>query len=189
VDDRNQALTEVIRKCSLQDQKSQEKLYRHFFGYAMSVALLYCKERDDALTAVNDSFIKVFAEIEQFDDTRTFRSWFRKIIVNRAIDLLRKKRRYLFFEDDPTLQPEDQQAGVVSQMTAAELMELLHQLPGMMRIIFILYEVEGYRHEEISQKLHIPVSSSRVYLSRAKMKLRALWPLYFDIHHGRLEKR
>lgn len=86
MNDNDNKLREIIRGCSRNDSKSQEKLYKHFFGYALSIALRYCQQRDDALDVVNDGFIKVFSGISGYDTSYPFKPWLRKIIVNTALD-------------------------------------------------------------------------------------------------------
>ncbi|MCG6191189.1 RNA polymerase sigma factor [Maribellus maritimus] len=187
--DRNEELKEIIRNCCRKDKKSQEMLYKQFFGYALSIALIYTKQRENAIEIVNDSFLKVFSDISSFDSSKPFKAWFRKIVVNTAIDKFRRERKNVFFDEKDSLHIADHQTNIISDLTADDLMNLMNQLPDIQKIIFILYEIEGFSHEEISQKLHIPASSSRVYLTRAKKKLRDLFQLYFNIHHERLGNR
>lgn len=179
MNDNDNKLREVIRGCSRNDSKSQEKLYKHFFGYALSIALRYCQQRDDALDVVNDGFLKVFSGISGYDVARPFKPWLRKIIVNTALDKARKRKVFLFDEEQDSLQVPDESVNVPENLGAGDVLALLNRLPEMHKIVFMLYETEGYSHDEISDKLRIPVSSSRVYLARAKSKLRELFPLYF----------
>ena len=179
MNDNDNKLREIIRGCSRNDSKLQEKLYKHFFGYALSIALRYCQQRDDALDVVNDGFIKVFSGISGYDTSYPFKPWLRKIIVNTALDRARKRKDFLFAEDQDSLQVPDENVNVPENLGAGDVLTLLNRLPKMHRIVFMLYETEGYSHNEISDKLGISASSSRVYLARAKSKLRELFPLYF----------
>ena len=76
----------LIEGCRNKNRHSQRKLYEHFYGYGMSVALRYCENREEALEIVNDSFLKVFNRLDQFDPSYPFKAWFRKIIINSSID-------------------------------------------------------------------------------------------------------
>ncbi|MFA5650210.1 MAG: sigma-70 family RNA polymerase sigma factor [Proteiniphilum sp.] len=178
------ALLEIIRKCSHKDSKSEELLYKQFFGYALSIALAYCINKEDAMEVVHDGFIKIFSNISRYDPTKSFRGWFRAIIVNTAIDHVRKEKKEAFLKIPDSLQISDDKTSVISDLTVNEMMRVIHHLPMNERMVFLLYETEGFSHEEIANKLSVTASSSRVYLARAKKRLREMFPIYFDITHG-----
>ena len=160
-------------------------LYKKFFGYALSVALIYNHQRNDAIEVVDDSFVKVFSEIGKFDTSQSFKGWLRKIVINTSIDRLRKNHRKHIFMETGTYHVPDETSNIISDLTAQEIIGLLNRLPDILKIVFSLYEVEGYSHKEIAEQLNIPVSSSRVYLTRAKRKLRELFPAYFKLNQKR----
>ncbi|MDD4922873.1 MAG: sigma-70 family RNA polymerase sigma factor, partial [Bacteroidales bacterium] len=161
---------------------SQGLLYKRFFGYALSIAMIYNNSREDALEIVNDGFMKVFSEIEKYDRSQPFKGWLRKIVINTSIDRLRKKRsQYLSLDhESEVLQMRDGNADAVSNLTAQDVLKLLNKLSDAQRVVFCLFEIEGFSHFEIAGQLHIPESSSRVLLTRAKKQLRELFPLYFN---------
>lgn len=173
---------EIIAGCAQQKEKSKESLYKAYYGYLMAVILRYVKERDDAEELVNDVYIKIFGAIGQFvlpsdkeHQIRAFKAWISKIASRTAIDFLRSKKEFVSMED---VQAEDEpvsKVNVVEQINAKDILKLLDSLPEMQRVIFNLFEIEGYSHDEIAKTLNIPESSSRVYLTRAKNKLRALY--------------
>ncbi|NEU08208.1 RNA polymerase sigma factor [Flavihumibacter sp. R14] len=167
--------SELIQKCKHGDLKYLEKLYKHFYGYAMGVGLRYLPDRNDALEVVNDAFIKVFKSISQFESEKTFKPWLRKIIVNTAIDRRRKDMKLLYQADLETAGNVSTNPGAIENLQASDILKLLNRLPEIHRTVFNLYEIDGYSHEEIGQMLGIPASSSRVNLSRAKEKLRKTW--------------
>jgi len=179
----DEGLDEIIRNCLRKDGKAQEMLYKQFFGYALGVALLYNKQRGEALEVVNDSFMKVFAEIPRFDTSKPFKAWLRRIVINTSIDRFRRESRTGFHYENDSFHVPDCNPGIISDLTAQDVTRLLNQLPDIHKIVFSLYEIEGFSHDEIGEKLNIPVSSSRVYLTRAKKKLRKLFPLYFSIKY------
>ncbi|MGB4775196.1 MAG: RNA polymerase sigma factor [Daejeonella sp.] len=167
--------TELIRKCKESNLKNQEKLYKHFYGYAMGIGLRYLSNREDVLEVVNDAFIKVFISIKNFDEEQPFKPWFRKILVNTAIDRRRKDLKYLEQVDIEKADDVLQSSAAIETLTVKDILLLLNRLPEMQRIVFNLYEIDGYSHDEIGQTLNITASSSRVYLSRAKEKLKKTW--------------
>ena len=154
------------------DRRYQEKLYKHFYGFAMGIGLRYLPDRDDAMEVVNDSFIKVFRAIGFYNETQPFKAWLRRIVVNTAIDLHRKNARFSKNVDIEEAISLGISANVVESLSAKDILRLLDRLPELHRTIFNLYEIDGYNHEEIGAMLNIPASSSRVFLSRAKEKLR-----------------
>ena len=162
---------ELIKQCKSGSLKYQELLYKQFYGYAMGIGLRYSLNRDDALEVVNDAFIKVFNAINNFNSDKPFKAWLRTILVNTAID---RRRKDLKFQLNVELENATLVSGanVIENLNAQDILKLMKQLPPIQLTIFNLYEIDGYSHDEIGQILSIPVSSSRVYLSRAKEKLR-----------------
>ena len=173
----------LIQQCKNGDLKHLEMLYKHFYGYAMGVGLRYSNNRDDALEVVNDAFIKAFGDIKNYHADKPFKAWLRRIIVNTAIDRYRKERKYLVNIDLDDAMHIGYQAMVLQQLNANDILKLLDQLPGAHRMVFNLYEIDGYDHNEIAAMMGITASSSRVYLGRAKEKLRML--LQEDKEHER----
>ena len=183
VDIKKENLDEIIHGCIQKNEKSQEMLYKRFFGYALSVALIHCKNRDSALEIVNDSFVKVFKEIARFDPSLSFKIWLRKIVINTSIDDFRKNSKRIFFSHEETILVPDNTPDIVNELNAKDILGLLNHLPDIHRLVFSLYEIEGFRHDEISTLLNIPENSSRVYLTRAKKKLRELFRMYFKTYY------
>ena len=163
---------DLIRGCKAGELKYQEMLYKHFYGYAMGVGMRYLSNRDDAMEVVNDAFIKVFKGIQFFNDAQPFKAWLRRIIVNTSIDCHRKNLKHASQLDIEHAVSEGKAAEIIEQLSAKDILKLLDKLPQVHRMVFNLYELDGFNHDEIAKLLDIPVSSSRVYLSRAKEKLR-----------------
>jgi RNA polymerase sigma factor (sigma-70 family) len=164
----------LIQQCKNGDLKHLEMLYKHFYGYAMGVGLRYSNNRDDALEVVNDAFIKVFGDIRNYQQDKPFKAWLRRIVVNTAIDKHRKERKHQMNTDLDDALYVSQQPLVLAQMNANDILKLMDTLPPAHRMVFNLYEIDGYDHTEIAAMMGITASSSRVYLGRAKEKLRAI---------------
>ncbi|QJD94783.1 RNA polymerase sigma factor [Mucilaginibacter robiniae] len=168
------AEAELIRHCKTGNLRHQEILYKQYYGYAMGISLRYSINRDDTLEAVNDAFIKIFNMLHTYDAERPFKAWIRRIIVNTAID---RRRKDLKFQLHTTIDDAVQVSftdTTIASLNAKNILELLDKLPPLQRAIFNLYEIDGYNHDEIAVLLSVPASSCRVYLSRAKEKLRKL---------------
>jgi RNA polymerase sigma factor (sigma-70 family) len=180
---RSIAEEELVSQCRKGSLKHQEALYRHFYSYAMGVSLRYSLNRDDAQEVVNDGFIKVFNAIHGFNSDKPFKAWLRTIIVNTAIDRRRKDLKFQLNVDLDHATPAIN-ATAISSLGAQDILKLMKNLPAIQAAIFNLYEIDGYSHDEIAELLSIPISSSRVYLSRAKEKLRSLLRAE-TVRHGR----
>ena len=173
--------TEELLIASLKgDRQSQERLYKQYFGFAMSVCLRYNHNREEALEIVNDSFMKVFVKGEQYDaagrhSSFPFKAWFRRIIVNTALDYYRSQQKHYFHENiDEAYDVSSTESNALSQLNHEELLELVQKLPSGYRLVFNLYVIEGFTHDEIAQKLQISVGTSKSNLSRARETLRKM---------------
>ncbi len=165
---------ELIRQCKAGSLKHQELLYKQFYGYAMGIGLRYSLNRDDALEIVNDAFIKAFNSMGSYDITKPFKAWLRTIVVNTAIDRRRKEVKFQLNIEIEHAGPIVGHINAIDNLNAQDILNLMKELPAIQLTIFNLYEIDGYNHDEIAVMLNIPASSSRVYLSRAKEKLRKL---------------
>lgn len=174
------ALSEVIDGCLAGKSKYQEIVFRNFYGKMMGVCMRYTKDQDVAQDMVQEGFIKVFDKIGKYNFKGSFEGWLRRIVVNTAIDVIRKKNRdplYLesdgeidFFNDEDESDEED---GFFADIPAALVVECIQNLPPAYQMVFNLYVVEEYSHKEISEELGISVGTSKSNLSKAKVKLKA----------------
>ncbi|GGH02999.1 hypothetical protein GCM10007352_05490 [Mucilaginibacter phyllosphaerae] len=140
----------------------------------MGVSMRYSHNQDDALEVVNDAFIKIFNNINTYNTDKPFRAWLRTIVVNTAIDRRRKELKHQSNTDIEHAYSVGSDASAIDNLNAQDILKLMKQLPQIQLTIFNMYEIDGYNHDEIGKILNLPASSSRVYLSRAKEKLRHL---------------
>ncbi len=180
-DERTLSDLELIRRCSEGESRAQELLYRRYFSFAMSICIRYTKDQSEAMEIVNDSYIKMLNNLRGFDSSKSFKSWYGRILVNSAIDNYRRNAKYLShlpISDLETVQ--EQEPEINTELSANEILSLFNLLPDNYRVTFNLYEIEGYSHEEIGQMLDISTSTSRSNLSRAKKILRELYRKNFN---------
>jgi RNA polymerase sigma-70 factor (ECF subfamily) len=145
----------------------------------LNTAFRILNNRQDAEDVVQESFLKAFSRLEQFNSESTFGSWIRRIVVNRSIDALKRQNKNIFLTElnGAESMPEEilnRDQHLSDQQKLDRLHEALHQLPDGYRTVLSLYMLEGYDHEEISTILNIGVSTSISQLSRAKKKLKWL---------------
>ena len=165
---------DIIQHCKTGSLKHQEMLYKLFYGYAMGISLRYSLNRDDALEVTNDAFIKVFKSINSYSNSKPFKAWLRTVIINTAIDRRRKDLKHQQHADLEDAAGISHSATAVENLNAQDILKIMEQLPPVQVTIFNLYEIDGYSHDEIAQMLSLSASSSRVYLTRAKERLRSI---------------
>ncbi|MEO1487456.1 MAG: RNA polymerase sigma factor [Bacteroidota bacterium] len=165
---------DIIYECARKSKKHQELLYKKFYGYVMAICMAYCSDRTIAQEVVDDTFIKVFESINSYDSNRPFKSWLRRIAVNCAIDELRRNKKHMNHLDITEYNGELPNVDLVDTLTVQDIHKMLSELPELLKVVFNLYEIEGYSHREIAKLLDIGESSSRTYLVRAKKQLRRL---------------
>jgi RNA polymerase sigma factor (sigma-70 family) len=161
-------ITNVIRcKASAQKQMYDLLVLRMY-----NTVYRILKNKEDTQDCLQVAFSLVFRKIEQFDNRKgSFFSWCTRIFINESLRMLRRKK--LKFEEinDSLIVPINY-VSPLDDLQAEKVFELINTLPSQMRVIFNLYEIEGYSHKEIAELLNIADSSSRTYLMRAKIKLR-----------------
>jgi len=162
----------ILIKCSRGHSRSQEHLYKQYYAYVLSVTLRFLPNREDAREVVNDVFVKVFTHLRK-EIPDNFAGWLRRIAVHTAVDHYRtsKTRKEMLpdlGEPAPVAVPED----VFDRLNAEDILSLLEKLNETPRMVFILFEIEGYHHDEIAVMLDIESTTSRSHLSRAKAFLR-----------------
>ena len=175
----------ILDGCRKKSLKHQEKLYKAYYGYVMAIALSYISDQDLAREMTNDTFLKVFKSIHRYDSNYPFKTWLRKITVNTAIDYYRKYKKNTRHLEIKEANPTFVTSGSIGELTVKEIYKMIDTLPQTLRMVFNLYEIEGYKHEEIASRLGISESSSRTYLTRAKEKLRSMIKVKFYVKDGK----
>jgi RNA polymerase sigma-70 factor (ECF subfamily) len=178
-------LKRLLEGCLRQDRTSQKLLYKEFYGYGMSICLRYTDSRDEAAEILNDGFMNVFNNLKDFDLSRPFRPWLRKIMINLTINLYHKKQRQIMTEEinDNHHGAERDRENILAGISYQEVIELLQKLPPAYRAAFNLHVIEGYSHEEIAVMLNISVGTSKSNLFKAKEKLKKIMKNYFELDY------
>ena len=138
-----------------------------------SVSLRIVNSKTEAEDIMQEAFLSVFKKIDSYKGEVSFGAWLKKIVVNRSLDYL-KKRKVQFEEvNERTTQISDDQKGT-KEVDIKSINSAIQKLPDGYRVVISLYLIEGYDHDEISQILNITNSSSRTQLLRAKNKLKMI---------------
>lgn len=164
---------ELIEECRQGSQKAQFQIYKLYFKAMYNVSLRIVNDEFEAEDVMQDAFLSAFKKIDTYRGEVSFGAWLKKIVVNRSLDVF-KKRRVKFEEvNERTMEMPDLE-GMPLEVDVKEIKKAIQSLPDGYRIVLSLYLIEGYDHDEISQILGISNSASRTQFSRAKSKLREL---------------
>ncbi|MEN8204068.1 MAG: sigma-70 family RNA polymerase sigma factor [Bacteroidota bacterium] len=161
----------LIKGCKKGKPKSQEELYRRFASAMYGVCLQYASGEEDAQDILQDGFIKVFAKLDQVKNPAAFPGWIRRIMINTALEKYRSQVLLQRVDDLKGDLPELSGEEVFSELTREELVALIQTLSPKYRMVFNLYAIEGYNHQEISETLGISIGTSKSNLSRARVIL------------------
>ena len=176
-------LPALLAACRRQDRVAQRRLYGQFHSFAMSICLRYARDRDQALEAANDGFLKIFRDLNRFDEARhpedvpgSFRGWLRRIMIHTAIDHYRANERHQHHQelDDAAMSQADYAPTPLDHLGYAELLGLVQRLPPAYRTVFNLAAIDGFGHEEIAAQLHISIGTSKSNLFKARAHLRTM---------------
>jgi RNA polymerase sigma-70 factor (ECF subfamily) len=178
-------IEKLIAGCRRNDRKCQQALYLRFADHAMGLCYRYARDLQEAEDILQNAFVKVFTNIKKYDEKKgDFQGWFSRIVINEALQLLKKNKRIHLTGDDHSFHDGEVEPEIYGLLEAEEIHDLLAQLPDGYRIVFNLYVIEEYSHQEIAELLGISASASRSQLTRAKAMLRQLINQQKKIEHA-----
>ena len=167
-------LQTLLEGCRRGDRKSQELLYKQFYGYAMSVCTRYARSRAESMEIMNDGFLKVFTKTDRYDSERSFKGWLRRIMINTALDHYRQEVKHYHHEDVEMAGAAPVAATVLGDLAHEELIGMVQRLSPAYRLVFNLYVIDGFTHEEIAGQLGISAGTSKSNLARARVHLKEM---------------
>lgn len=164
---------DLLSRLKRNDPAAQKVFYDQHVRKFLSVGKSYISDQYQAEDCVIKAFCKIFKHIESFRGEGNLEGWARKIVVNECLNFI-KSRKTVFYLDEINLSyhEESDRENIVYDFN---VQELLDQLPDAYRMVFNLYVLEDYSHQEIANILQISVSVSKTQLFRAKEKLRTLY--------------
>lgn len=171
-------LFEIIQGCVKGDGKCQQLVYQKFYGKMLGVCMRYSKDREDARDILQDGFLKVFTNIRSYRGAGSFEGWIRRVIVNTALDYIRKNRKILQYADSGYVEEnaeeikDDDEKNEYQNINSEEIMKAVQQLPTAYRTVFNMFVVDGYSHQEIADRLGIHIGTSKSNLSKARAHLK-----------------
>lgn len=164
-------LEETIKKCASGDRRAQTALYNLFSSKMYGVCLRYSKDSTEAEDNLQDGFIRVFSKINQFGFKGSFEGWMRRVMVNTSLEKFRKNNHLYAVEDMVVFENVQVAEETISAISADDLLKIIQELPPRYRMVFNLYAIEGYSHQEIAKLMNINEGTSKSNLSRARVIL------------------
>jgi RNA polymerase sigma-70 factor (ECF subfamily) len=166
------------------NSRAQHKLFKHFYSKAMGICMRYAGSTDEAADMLNEGFLKVFSNLDKYENTGSFEAWLKKVMCNAALDYRRKYDHGVSFVDIDEV-PDGQMTDhhlneAISKISSHELVSLIQLLPPTTRTVFNMFVFEGYSHNEISQQLNISVNTSAWHVNSARNQLKTAISKYYN---------
>jgi RNA polymerase sigma factor (sigma-70 family) len=162
--------SEILEGCRSNDRRAQEELYRKYAPVLLGMLCRYCRNKQEAEDILQEGFIRIFRNIDQFRSEGSFLGWMRKIMLNSAIRNYREnfnefKKKELKESFERKLLDFNL---AIAGFSNEDIIRIIQCLPDGFRTIFNLYAIDGYKHKDIAKKLGISVSTSKSQYTRAK---------------------
>lgn len=162
---------DLLNACRRGERHGHQALYQRYAPRMFAICLRYADDYHQAEDLLQDGFMKVFKALDRFRGEGALEGWMRRIFVNTAIEQHRRKHHLYPLVDVLNTEQEEHDPGVLDQLAADELLELINGLSPGYRAVFNLYVVEGYPHKEIAVMLGISEGTSKSQLARARVLL------------------
>ncbi len=140
----------------------------------MSICMRYARSRDEAMEILNDSFLKVFTKTDRYDSEKSFKGWLRRILINTALDHYRHEVKHYFHSAIENGQTTSVEAAIIGELAHEELIGMVQRLSPAYRMVFNLYVIDGFTHDEIAEQLGISEGTSKSNLARARQHLKEM---------------
>lgn len=166
----NQEEKKIIQLAIDNNRSAQQKIYSQFSPKMLSVCRQYIKDLHQAEDIMITAFMKVFVNLKNFQHNGSFEGWIRRIMVNECISHIRVQKKVSFLDEENY--SEDSFNNIESQFSVEDIQFLIDGLPDGYKMIFNLYAIEGYKHQEIASMLGINEGTSKSQLSHARKILK-----------------
>lgn len=171
---------ELRQGCLAGERTAQQALYERYFGQLLGIPMRYTRDRKEAVGLLNQAFLQIFQSLANYDERGSFKGWLSTLTFRTTMDHIRFEQRFREHYELDTSRP----VGTVrnqgeQQLATEDIFRHIQQLPDHLQVVFSLYVIDGYKHEEIASQLGITVGNSKWRLSKARESLRnTLGPLY-----------
>jgi len=153
------------------DREAQHVLYNLYSSKMLSVCRYYISDLQYAEDVMLKGFFKVFSNLKSFKNEGSFEGWIRKIMVRESLSFLRQQKKIEYSVDEIETQSL-QSFSIDPELEVDEIQQLIDELPEGYRMVFVLFAIEGYKHNEIAAMLNISEGTSKSQLYKARKMLK-----------------
>ena len=165
--------TTLVIECVKGNPRAQRMLFDRFSSKMLGVCLRYAKDSEQADDILQDGFVKVFTKLKDFKNAGSLEGWIRRVMVNTALDQIRKNGKTLGDVSVEDVQYKiENNDHIAERLMAEDLLKLINSMPDGYKVVFNMFAIEGYTHNEIADTLGISESTSKSQYSRARAYLR-----------------
>ncbi|WP_276374758.1 RNA polymerase sigma factor [Chryseolinea sp. H1M3-3] len=167
---------ELIERCRMGERDAHYQLYKLYAKAMFNVGYRITKSEEEAEDVLQEAFISAFHNLESYRGDASFGAWLKRIVVNKALNALNKRKHELIPDDDEQWDVAEEETSTEyrEDLTVERVKQCIEKLPDGYRTVLSLYLLEGYDHQEIGEILGISESTSKSQLNRAKSKLKEL---------------
>lgn len=176
--------SKIVGKAAKGDRRAQHQLFDMFAPKMLGVCRKYFKDTDSAEEVMLAGFLKMFTHLGDFKNEGSFEGWIRRIMVNECISQLRQNKKLNYVSDTVIDNHMDHSTYINTELEANEIQKLIDSLPYGYQTVFVLYVVEGYKHNEIAEMLQISESTSKTQLFKARKMLQSKVRNQNNINYG-----
>lgn len=165
---------QLVDRCRTNDRQAQYELYSLYAKAMYNVCIRIVNHTSEAEDILQEAFLEAFTRLDEFRSESSFGAWIKKIVVNKSINYLKKRKLVLVDElaNEKEIVREEYFDDEHQQWEVQRVLSTIRTLPDGYRVILTLYLIEGYDHEEIARILNITESTSKSQYSRAKEHVR-----------------
>lgn len=165
----------ILEACKKGNTTAQRQFYERFKDKMFVMCLRYANSREDAEDVLQEGFVTVFRDLHQYTGVGNLEGWVRKVILNVALQQIRKQKNLFQTVELKNVDVEDEAETLIfEEHTAKNLIRLMQQLPAGFRTVLNLYVLENYSHQQIANELGITVGTSKSQLNRAKKWMKTM---------------
>lgn len=163
-------IEDLIKQCIKNDRAAQNELFRKYKDSLFFISLKYCRNEADAEDNLHDAFITIFQKIKTYKNKGSFEGWMKRITIFKAIDKYKAHTLInIEIKDDLLAQPIT--IGEEQNLSLDQLLNVIQELPDQYRLVFNLFQLDGYSHKEVASLLNISEGTSKSNYHRAKLIL------------------
>jgi RNA polymerase sigma factor (sigma-70 family) len=165
---------ELVQLCLKKDRVAEKALYDRFAGQMFAICVRYMRNRQEAEDVFQEGMIKVYSKLGTWQGSGPLGGWMRRVFIHMSLNQIKAQRKKLFSDIENISEPDNDLPNALDDMSAAEILTTIHQLPLGYKTVFNLFAIEGYSHAEIAAELGVSESTSKTQFLKAKAKLKTL---------------